>query len=119
AFLILLVIALKKQEPVAVKKLLQNAWQFQDFVDEIEDADSQQLRHMLLHLLFPEHFERIASRTHKWLVGQAFAGLLPDSPPDGTDRRLYAIRQELSKLLPGKSLDFYWPPLREFRILVY
>lgn len=38
---------------------------FQEFVDSIEDAESKQLRHMLLHLLFPEHFERIASGNHK------------------------------------------------------
>jgi 5-methylcytosine-specific restriction protein B len=113
AFLIRLAIAWKKLEPVQAEQLMQDAWQFQDFVDEIEEADSRQLRHMLLHLLFPEQFERIASSDHKWRIGQAFAGLLPDPAPEGTDRRLYAIRLELSKLLPGKSLDFYWPPLHE------
>lgn len=113
AFLIRFAIAWKKLGDSVKNQRLQDAWQFQEFVDDIEDADSRQLRHMLLHLLFPEHFERIASSEHKRRVGQAFGGLLPDSQPEGTDRRLYAIRQELSRLLAGQSLDFYWPPLRE------
>jgi 5-methylcytosine-specific restriction enzyme B len=32
---------------------------------------------------------------------------------DGIDRRLFAIRQELERLLPRKKLDFYWSPLVE------
>jgi 5-methylcytosine-specific restriction protein B len=113
AFLIRLAMAWKKLEPAKAKQLIADAWTFEEFVDGIEDADSRQLRHMLLHLLFPEHFERIASSEHKRRVAQAFAGLLPNPEMEGADRRLYAMRQELSKFLPGKSLDFYWPPLRE------
>jgi 5-methylcytosine-specific restriction protein B len=45
-------------------------------------------------------------------VCQAFAGLLKD-PPEGTDRVLYAIRQELGRLLPEQDLNFYSPPLAE------
>lgn len=113
AFLIRLAIAWKQLEADKAKELLTDAWKFEDFVEGIEDADSRQLRHMLLHLLFPDHFERIASSEHKRRVAQAFAGLLSDPEMEGTDRRLHAIRQELTKFLPGKSLDFYWPPLRE------
>lgn len=113
AFLIRLAIAWKQLQADTANELLTDAWKFEDFVDGIEDADSRQLRHMLLHLHFPDHFERIASSEHKRRVAQAFAGLAPDPEMGGTDRRLQAIRQELTKFLPGKSLDFYWPPLRE------
>src|SRR5690606_25313933 len=87
-------------------------WLFQEIVDSIEDAESRQLRHMLLHLLFPEHFERIASGNHKRRVIKAFAGLAAADSEDD-DRAILAIRQELEKLLPNQELDFYWSPLVE------
>lgn len=111
-FLIRLAIAWKELEHEKASTLANDPWLFQEFLDDIEEADGRQLRHMLLHLLFPDHFERIASGDHKWRVSQAFGGLLKE-PPEGTDRRLYAIRQELGRLLPDQSLDFYWSPLAE------
>jgi 5-methylcytosine-specific restriction protein B len=112
AFLIRFAIAWKKQDADQARKRLQDPWLFLEFVDEVEDANRRQLRHMLLHLLFPDHFERIASREHKLQADRAFAGLLKD-PPGHLDRRLYDIRQELGKLLPDQQVDFYRPPLRE------
>ena len=85
-------------------------WKFQELVDATEDAESKQLRHMLLHLLFPDSFERIASGNHKRRVIAAFTGLVQDEHED-EDRQLLAIRQGLEALMPGKTLDFYWPPL--------
>lgn len=85
-------------------------WRFQELIDDTEDAESKQLRHMLLHLLFPDSFERIASGTHKRRVIAAFAGLVQDVHED-EDRQLLAIRQGLEALMPGKTLDFYWQPL--------
>ena len=87
-------------------------WLFQEFVDGIEDAESKQLRHMLLYLLFPDHFERIASSNHKRRIIKAFSGLVSTEPED-EDRAILAIRGELEKLLPNQQLDFYWSPLRE------
>jgi 5-methylcytosine-specific restriction protein B len=85
-------------------------WKFQELVDATEDAESKQLRHMLLHLMFPDSFERIASGNHKRRVIAAFTGLVQDEHED-EDRQLLAIRQGLEALMPGKTLDFYWPPL--------
>ncbi|MBN1958636.1 MAG: AAA family ATPase, partial [Desulfuromonadales bacterium] len=85
-------------------------WKFQELVDATEDAESKQLRHMLLHLLFPDSFERIASGNHKRRVIAAFTGLVQDEHED-EDRQLLAIRQGLEALMPGKTLDFYWSPL--------
>ncbi len=65
---------------------------------------------MLLHLLFPDSFERIVSGNHKRRVIAAFTGLVQDEHED-EDRQLLAIRQGLEALMPGKTLDFYWPPL--------
>lgn len=87
-------------------------WRFQEFVDSIEDAESRQLRHMLLHLLFPDRFERIASGNHKRRVFNAFSDLV-DSEHQGEDGAILAIRGELEKLLPNQQLDFYSSPLVE------
>jgi 5-methylcytosine-specific restriction protein B len=113
AFLIWMAIKWKQLDASKAKELISDAWKFEEFIDEIEDADSRQIRHMLLHLLFPDYFERIASSDHKRRVSLVFGGLAQNSMPEGTDRRLHEIRQELTKLLPDTSLDFYSAPLRE------
>ena len=112
AFLIDLVIAWKKSPPDRQAVVAADPWLFQEFVDKIEDAESKQLRHMLLYLLFPDHFERIASSNHKRRIIKAFSGLVK-SEPENEDRAILAIRGELEKLLPSQQLDFYWSPLRE------
>ncbi len=112
AFLIDLVIAWKKLSPDRQAVVAADPWLFQEFVDSIEDAESKQLRHMLLYLLFPDHFERIASSNHKRRIIKAFSGLVSTEPED-EDRAILAIRGELEKLLPNQQLDFYWSPLRE------
>lgn len=83
------------------------------FVDSIDNAESRQLRHMLLHLLFPDDFERIASGNHKRRVIRAFARLITDKEVKDDDQAILAIRKELERLLPNQELDFYWPPLVE------
>lgn len=110
AFLIELAIAWKKLPQDRQAKVAADPWLFQEIVDSIEDAESKQLRHMLLHLMFPEHFERIASGNHKRRVIKAFAGLVTAESEDD-DRAILAIRQELEKLRPNQELDFYWSPL--------
>lgn len=112
AFLIELAIAWKTLPADKQAALAANSWLFQQFVDSIEDAESKQLRHMLLHLLFPIDFERIASGNHKRRVIKAFSGLIEEEP-DNEDQALLAIRRDLEELLPGTQLDFYWSPLVE------
>jgi len=112
AFLIELVIAWKKLSPDQQAEVAADPWRFQAFVDSIEDGESKQLRHMLLHLLFPDYFERIASGNHKRRVIKAFSGLV-DRDAEDEDHAIWAIRQELEKLLPGQQLDFYQSPLVE------
>jgi len=112
AFLIDFVIAWKKLPPDRQAEVAADPWLFQEFVDGIEDAESKQLRHMLLYLLFPDHFERIASSSHKRRIIKAFSGLVSTEPED-EDLSILAIRGELEKLLPNQQLDFYLSPLRE------
>lgn len=76
AFLIDVAIAWKKLPPDRQAVIAADPWLFQEFVDSIEDAESKQLRHMLLYMLFPDHFERIASSNHKRRIVKAFSGLV-------------------------------------------
>jgi len=91
-------------------RLAADPWQFQENLDSAEDAESKQLRHMLLHLLFPDHFERISSGGHKRRVITAFSGIVSGNL-ENEDRQLLDIRQSLEGLIPDKDLDFYWAPL--------
>lgn len=92
------------------EEIAHDPWKFQDLINSIDIAESSQIRHMLLHLLFPESFERIASSNHKRQLIAEFKGLVEDEHED-EDRQLFAIRKGLEALLPGKMLDFYRPPL--------
>jgi len=110
AFLIEFAKAWKALPTEQQQEAANDPWKFQELIDSTEDAESRQLRHMLLHLLFPDSFERIASGNHKRRVITAFTGLVQDEHED-EDRQILAIRQGLEALMPGKTLDFYWPPL--------
>lgn len=112
AFLIEFAIAWKKLPAEQQTRAASDPWQFEEIVDRVDEAQSRQLRHMLLHLLFPDHFERIASGTHKRRIVSAFSGLINEESQD-EDRQILAIRRELEKLLPNRKLDFYWSPLVE------
>lgn len=110
AFLIEFAIAWKQLTDAERTEALGDPWKFQARVDAVEGAEARQIRHMLLHLVFPDDFERIASGHHKRRVLAAFDGLVSE-PPANDDQHLLAVRRELEKLLPNKKLDFYWPPL--------
>ncbi|HKH94346.1 MAG TPA: hypothetical protein VKA54_21250 [Gemmatimonadaceae bacterium] len=108
--------ALGKSE---AERLLADPWVFVDWFDRLEDATSRQLRHMLLHLLFPDSFERISSRNDKKKVDAAFARVLASQTLEprergpsalARDRRLLKIRQLLEAERPGVWLDFYETP---------
>ena len=103
-------ISIAKDERVSI---LNDHVRFRDLLDRLEEEGTRQSRDILLHLLFPEHYERIASRTHKQLIADAFAEILDqESIPENLDDKLFAIRAKLSTLLGKEKLDFYWPPLR-------
>ncbi|MGD0089458.1 MAG: AAA family ATPase [Planctomycetota bacterium] len=113
AFIAKVAIRLLAQSPADRKATLADHLQFRILLDEIQDEDRLQSRHTLLHLLFPDQYERIASVGHKGRIAEAFGDVVGASAlPDDTDDRLYAIRQKLQQLLPDVNLDFYCAPLR-------
>lgn len=68
-------------------------------------------RHILLHLLFPEYFERIASDRYKQKIVEAFA----DRAGRASDRddALLNIRHALVEEYGREDLDFYEDGIRE------
>ena len=114
-FLIDFALRLKRLPVPDRAELLADPWALRDFADATTYS-VREMRHILLHLLRPEEFERISSGTHKREISTAFAGLLGEAPPEDLDERLLAIRRHLSELIPGnvpggQGLDFYHPPL--------
>ena len=85
-------------------------------IDSLPTARARNIRHILLHLLYPDQFERIASLPHKRDILKAFSkepvvdALLRRNPYEA-DQRLLVIRTQLEERLPGRELDFYDPDL--------
>jgi 5-methylcytosine-specific restriction protein B len=98
---------------------LEDPWALRDFADDAgEDVKVREMRQILLHLLRPEEFERISSRTHKQQIVDAFRGefLDGDDAPEDLDEQLLHIRGALEDLgvqpdLASGTIDFYFPPL--------
>jgi hypothetical protein len=74
--------------------------------DEVRDRvpNSGSARHILLHLLFPDQFERIASDRHKRWIVRTFADLTAGA--SDVDDALANIRVKLAQQR-GRSIDFY------------
>jgi 5-methylcytosine-specific restriction protein B len=102
-----------KDKPVSERlEILEDPSQLRSFADEGADDGTAGMRHIVLHLLRPEAFERISSAEHKRSIVTAYQGLL-DGHDSDVDEQLLVIRRRLEGLL-GKSsaeLDFYWEPL--------
>jgi hypothetical protein len=109
AYAIRLFLAIKVKPKSERMELLSDGWVFAVFMDELDESHARQLYHMLAHLLFPDRFERMASRTHKGLIISHF-GDLPSV--DGwrdrleTDKALYEVRASLGTNY-GKDFDYY------------
>jgi 5-methylcytosine-specific restriction protein B len=72
--------------------------------DEVQSSAGA--RNVLLYLLFPMVFQRIASDDHKERIVETFGPSVPGIPHD-TDEALEAIRQSLATAANRPDLDFY------------
>jgi 5-methylcytosine-specific restriction enzyme B len=98
------------------QRLLGDGWAFAEWLAGIPEADTRQLRHMLLFLLFPDDFERIFGGTDRRSIVAAFTQK-PNSEVKkldavAIDRELHRIRQKAEKEYLGQQLDFYFDPLK-------
>ena len=107
----------KKLDPDDWEQLLNDPWQFKDFLFG-RSFESQLLkpapnkgaaqRHLLLHILFPDTFERIlANDKGNICKAKAFAKFVDPQETD-VDRKIQQIRQGVEAKL-GKDFDFYDP----------
>ena len=103
---------LKEQPAGERQEILSDPWRLRDFMDAADDGTTPAMRHILLHLLHPDTFERIAVGPHKWLIASTYSDFVSDSESD-LDERLLTIRKKLEALLdrPRGQVDFYEPPL--------
>lgn len=111
----------KALTPEEQRAKLDDPWALRDFADDAsEDVAVREMRHILLHLLRPEDFERISSGAHKQQIVDAFSGefLGGENTPEDRDEQLLHIRRALEELnvqpdLADGVIDFYFPPLRD------
>ena len=112
---------IKEQSPAQRATTLADPWETQALAEEAPSENRREMMHILLNLLHPEQFERIASGSHKREIAKAFAKLLSEED-DFTnlsiDRRILAIREQIEALIPDGNtgddgaVDFYSLPLR-------
>ena len=110
----------KKSEGSTQLRLIESPWTFGTWVDGIADASNRGFRHMILFLLFPDSYERIATIKHKNAIVASFVEFKDEIPQDqndsmgvARDKRLYSIRKALEGQRVGEDVDFYRTPIRE------
>jgi 5-methylcytosine-specific restriction enzyme B len=96
-----------KQSPIDIRqRALEDPWAFLDFVLQIPtDGGGIYGRESLLHLVFPDTFERIFSGQDKWRLAEALKAVV-DDPSASIDRRIAQIRKNLESRF-GSDFDFY------------
>lgn len=68
-------------------------------------------RHILMHLLFPDHYERIASSAHRHRIIEAFRDVAGNAA--NTDDALNNIRRALGRRIGRTDFDFYDDDVRK------
>ena len=93
---------------------LADPWVFARWLTSQEEAGTRQLRHILLHLLFPDHFEPVAIGYQKLAIVRGFAtklGLDPDQLDYDdmvtVDQNLLMIRKQLRNEGAPGAFSFY------------
>lgn len=100
-----------KTKPVDERRgLLSDPWRFAAWLQSIPDAKNRQFRHIGLHLIFPDEFERISSVADKRAILAGLAGEEPKDlrkwDDDRINRALLDLRKKLEAELGG-PIDFY------------
>jgi len=116
AWLIRMVDVFKKLPQGQREQYLREPWECAEWLDAQPWAGGRQMRHILLHLLFPETFERMASPNDKAAVVATFKELpvakVKAWPLIDLDQSLLAIRQA-EEARVGPEVDFYESPWLE------
>ncbi len=98
---------------------LADPWSFAEWLLGLDDTGNRQLRHIICYLLFPEHFEPVATSNHKRMIVKAFltkgrsdAARVDYNDRLEVDRQIQVVRERLSNQESHQNLSFYDEPLR-------
>lgn len=96
---------------------------FQNFIDNVEPDRTPQCRHVLLHLFYPEYYQRIISSAKKWKICQVFKEFVepelleventPIEAENKLDQRIRVISKQL-EIVRNKPTEFYSAELAPF-----
>ena len=96
---------------------LSGPWNLAEWLKEQDETRSRQLRHILLYLLFPDHFEPFATATQKRNIVRAFAKELGEDLAEfdykdriALDRQILVIRERLQETGAASDFDFHDKP---------
>ncbi len=117
-FFVLLMEAWKRLSTSQREARLSDPWNLAEWLKEQDETRSRQLRHILLYLLFPDHFEPFATATQKRIIVRAFAKEFGEDPATfnykdriALDRQILVIRERLQeKKGAAADFDFHDPP---------
>ena len=116
-FFIHMVTAFKSLAGPKRSGLLSDGWKFAQWLENIPECNSRQLRHMIVFLLFPDNFDHIFGGTHRCMIVQKFTGKTDTEVKKMSaleiDRALFDIRDKKEEEYDTKNLDFYDSPLYE------
>jgi len=114
-FFVRFMLEVKKVSEVERNNILNEPWEMAGWIAQIPEANSRQLRHMILYLLFPDSFERIfGSGDRKEIVGRLseIDNLDVNTLPQlKLDQELLSIRRALESRYGTNEIDFYNPPV--------
>ena len=96
---------------------LAGPWEFAGWLEEQDEKGTRQLRHIMLYLLFPDHFEAFATASQKRKIVRAFAEKLGEDSAAfrykdriAMDRQILVIREKLEKKGAVPDFDFHDEP---------
>ena len=92
-------------------------WDLAEWLGEQDETGTRQLRHILLYLLFPDHFEPLATASQKRIIVSAFAKEFGEDPAAfnykdriALDRQILVIREKLQEKGAAPDFEFYDEP---------
>lgn len=96
---------------------LADPWAFAKWLEEQDEKGTRQLRHILLYLLFPDHFEPMATASHKRDIVRAFAEQRGEDPEAfdyndriALDQHILDIRKRIQEDGAATDFGFYDEP---------
>lgn len=99
------------------KARLADPWNLAEWLKGQDETRTRQLRHMLLYMLFPDHFEPFATASQKRIIVREFTKQFGEDPNQfdykdriAVDRQLLVVRERLQEKGAAEDFDFHDQP---------